>query len=95
MVLYIGELAMNEIEHVSDWHSYYKLNGKRLTEGSEISIQIGTAILDVTLKVSDHEHIGRGGMDESYSWETISCTIPVHGIELVIDVEEGMLAKWR
>jgi len=82
---------MKEIEHVSNWHSYYKLNGERLIEGSEISIQVGTEVLDVTLEISRRERRRNGGI----SWETISCTIPVYGTELTIDVKAGMLAKWR
>jgi hypothetical protein len=77
-----------KLEHVSDWHSYYKIGDKRVTDGMVVVITWPNKFRSHhTVKVRHGEHRGHGGMDESYSWETLEINVTHHNtvVPVVLD----------
>lgn len=79
----------------NSYHSCFALNGKRLEHGEAIDLLAGQTVYKTKVRVRTGHHQGRGGMDESYSWETISCVISLDGTELEVELKPGMKIRRR
>ena len=78
-----------KIEEQGGYCSYYKINGKRLLHGDKIELLLGQCVYKTEIIVELHSYQGSGGMDESSSWEDISCIIH-DGCEFEVKLKEDM-----
>lgn len=80
-----------KFKHVEDWASYWTLDEKKVEHGQKIALVLDKKVYTTKLIVEKGSYQGHGGMDESYSWENISCKI-TGGIE--IKIKKGMRARF-
>jgi hypothetical protein len=82
------------IEKRSGWHTCYDLNGNRLKAGQNIALKLGGDNVQIgSIVINEQRKEGRGGMDESYSWEDLYLRTNLHGLEVEIVLKEGMEAR--
>jgi hypothetical protein len=91
-----GPCQQYEIDRLKGWgaiEKHYTLHGRRLVGGQVVEIRLGERVLTGRIIVTRQEHRGRGGMDESWSWEVLYLRTELHGVDVDIVVKESMAAR--
>lgn len=79
----------SRLRYKKGWHSYYELDGERIKHGEKLQIKIGSHFYDATAIVKQKKYQGRGGMDESYSWEMVYLNVSINNSRVKMVLEKN------
>ena len=86
----------SKIKYISNWHSYYELEGKRLRDKDEIEIKWpNDTVTKHRVEIEREEYRGRGGMDESSSWDNAFIEVFAHDMEIRVCIDTDLMTTTK